>query len=167
VATVCAKLFTQVTPDVGVFGEKDYQQLCVIRQLVRDLDLPLKIIGRPTVREKDGLARSSRNRYLSAAQRAAAPALYREICAVADGALLLAGSRKLSGSPAAYLEALCQEAAGRLAAHGFQKIDYIAVRQAGSLAPVTAFTPDLQMRVLAAAWIGTTRLIDNVPVVQI
>ncbi len=164
VATVCAKLINQVTPDVAIFGEKDYQQLCVIRQLVRDLDLNVKIIGMPTVREKDGLARSSRNRYLSAAERAAAPALYREIANVAEDARLLAGSRKLSGSPAAYLDALCLEASERLRATGFQKVDYIAVRAAGTLAPVTAFTPDIKLRVLAAAWLGTTRLIDNVSV---
>jgi pantoate--beta-alanine ligase len=164
VATVCAKLFNQVTPDVAVFGEKDYQQLCVIRQLVRDLDLGLKIIGMPTVREKDGLARSSRNRYLSAAERSVAPALHREIAIVAEEARLLSGSRKLSGSPAAYLEALCREASERLLAKGFQKIDYFAVRAAGTLAPVVAFTPDIKLRVLGAAWLGTTRLIDNVSV---
>jgi pantoate--beta-alanine ligase len=164
VATVCAKLFNQVTPDVAIFGEKDYQQLCVIRQLVRDLDLNMKIIGLPTVREKDGLARSSRNRYLSAAQRAVAPALYREIANVAEGARLLSGSRKLSGSPAAYLEALCRDASERLHATGFQKIDYIAVRDAETLAPVAAFTPGIKLRVLAAAWLGATRLIDNVSV---
>ena len=164
VATVCAKLFNQVTPDVAVFGEKDYQQLCVIRQLVRDLDLNLKIIGLPTVREKDGLARSSRNRYLSATERSVAAALYREITNVAEEARLLSGSRKLSGSPAAYLEALCREASGRLRATGFKKVDYIAVRDAGTLAPVTAFTPNIKLRVLAAAWLGTTRLIDNVSV---
>ncbi len=164
VTTVCAKLFTQVTPDAAIFGEKDYQQLCVIRQLVRDLDLPLKIIGLPTVREKDGLARSSRNRYLSAEQREVAPALYREIAAVADEAKRLAGSRKLLGSPTAYLEALCREASGRLLARGFLKVDYVAVREASTLAPVSAFSPHLKMRVLAAARLGTTRLIDNVPV---
>ncbi|MEQ1577908.1 MAG: pantoate--beta-alanine ligase [Hyphomicrobium sp.] len=164
VATVCAKLFNQVTPDCAVFGEKDYQQLCVIRQLVRDLDLDLKIIALPTVRESDGLARSSRNRYLSQAERAVAPALFAGISSVAVGARHLASARKFAGHPASALEALCREASAKLLASGFSKVDYIAVRDATTLAPMGILSPQSQMRVLAAAWLGTTRLIDNVPV---
>jgi pantoate--beta-alanine ligase len=150
VATVCCKLFLQVAPDVAVFGEKDYQQLCVVRQMVQDLDLPLQIVAAPTIREPDGLAMSSRNRYLTTEQRAAAPALHRAIASVARASA--------EGRSAAV------EAARRtLEAAGFT-IDYLEVRNAETLAACDPGSPEPQ-RVLAAAWLGTTRLIDNVAVV--
>jgi pantoate--beta-alanine ligase len=144
VATVCCKLFSAVTPDVALFGEKDFQQLAVVRQMVRDLNLPLEIMGVPTVREADGLALSSRNAYLSADERRIAPLLFRTISDVARGA-----------DPA--------EAGNGLLAAGFTKIDYITVRDAETLAPYDgrAGRPG---RVLAAVWLGKTRLIDNVAV---
>jgi pantoate--beta-alanine ligase len=151
VATVCCKLFTQVAPDVAVFGEKDYQQLCVIRQMVRDLDLPLTIVGAPTVREADGLAMSSRNAYLSPQERSAAPQLYRTISAVAEAATsgdILAGA--------------IAEGRRALEAAGF-KVDYLEVREAETLKPVAADAAG-PLRVLVAAWLGKTRLIDNVAV---
>jgi pantoate--beta-alanine ligase len=181
VATVCCKLFSAVTPDVAVFGEKDYQQLCVIRQMVRDLNLPLAIASEPTVREDDGLAQSSRNAYLSPAQRAAAPALHRTLGDLAAKAGAVARGEPADAGPARprpapllrdpreagrplqlpQLEALCGEARSALEAAGFDKVDYVAVREADTLRVVTEPT-DKPLRVLAAAWLGGTRLIDNV-----
>lgn len=151
VATVCCKLFSQVAPDVAVFGEKDYQQLCVIRQMVRDLDLPLAIKGVATVRENDGLAMSSRNAYLSAEERRVAPALYATLSQLATDVR--------EGGNVALLRA---EASIALLAAGFAKVDYIDVRDAATLA---AYDPSAHRkgRVLAAAWLGKTRLIDNRP----
>ncbi len=152
VATVCCKLFTQVGPDLAAFGEKDFQQLAVVRQMVRDLDLPLEILGIPTIREADGLAMSSRNAYLDAAQRAKAVAIYRVINAVAEK--IRAGQDRLAVESAA---------AADLVTAGFEKVDYVAVRDATSLKPPASGT--LQgLRVLAAAWLGKTRLIDNIAV---
>ncbi len=151
VATVCCKLFSQVQPDFAVFGEKDYQQLCVIRQMVRDLDLPLEIVGAPTVREADALALSSRNRYLSPEERRIAPALNRAIVRVAAAA-----------ASGAFADA-CEAARGQILAAGFGKVDYVAVREADTLAEPEAGS-DRPLRVLAAAWLGKTRLIDNVAV---
>jgi pantoate--beta-alanine ligase len=151
VATVCCKLFTQVAPDVAVFGEKDYQQLCVVRQMVRDLDLPLEIVGMPTVREHDGLAMSSRNAYLAPEERAVAPTLYQVITKVAETA---AEGGVIAGAIA--------EGNATLQAAGF-KVDYLEVRDAETLKPVP---PGAQrpLRVLVAAWLGKTRLIDNIGV---
>ena len=152
VATVCCKLFTQVAPDVAVFGEKDYQQLCVVRQMVRDLDLPLDIVAAPTVREPDGLALSSRNAYLSPAERKAAPVLYgvvRRIAEVAAEGGIVAGA--------------VAERRASLEAAGF-KVDYLEVRDAETLRPVGPGAHQRPLRVLAAAWLGKTRLIDNVGV---
>jgi pantoate--beta-alanine ligase len=151
VATVCCKLFTQVAPDVAVFGEKDYQQLAVVRQMVRDLDLPLQIAGAETVREADGLAMSSRNAYLSPEERRIAPLIHRTIGEVAVAA---AGS----GNPA---EAVAEGRAALVRA-GF-KVDYLEVRDAETLRTVAPGT-GRPLRVLAAAWLGKTRLIDNVAV---
>jgi pantoate--beta-alanine ligase len=152
VATVCCKLFTQVGPDVAVFGEKDYQQLCVIKQMVRDLDLPLQIVGAPTVRDADGLALSSRNAYLTPEQRRIAPVMHRVLTQVASA---VADGRDAE-------EALTS-ARANLRAAGFDPIDYVEVREAETLAPAP---PGSQraLRALAAAWLGETRLIDNVAI---
>jgi len=149
VATVCLKLFSAVAPDLAVFGEKDYQQLTVIRQMVRDLALPLAIVAAPTVREKDGLALSSRNAYLTPQERAVAPALHRAIHALAVVA-------KKGGLVNKAIDAAKHD----LLAAGFAKIDYIEVRDAETLGP---FAPKSgrKGRILAAAWLGKTRLIDN------
>ena len=153
VATVVSKLLNQCGPDVAVFGEKDYQQLQVIRRLVRDLDLPVEIVGAPTARANDGLALSSRNAYLTPAEREVAPVLAR--------ALQAARERLRAGAPVAEAEA---EAVAALAAAGFGPIDYVEVRAAEDLArlgpgPITA-----PARILAAARLGKTRLIDNIAV---
>ncbi len=152
VATVVLKLFNQVSPDVAVFGEKDYQQLCVIRQLVRDLDLITEIAGVPTVREPDGLALSSRNNYLSTAERVIAPRFNGVLCEVAQA--LAEGHES---------EAMSKKAKKELLAAGFEKIDYIEARDAETLAPfdIDSGRPG---RVLAAVWLGGTRLIDNVAI---
>jgi pantoate--beta-alanine ligase len=148
VSTVVSKLFNMVQPDLAVFGEKDFQQLAVIRALVRDLNMPIQIIGEPTVRADDGLALSSRNGYLNEEQRATAPVLYKVIqqigAAVDNGdknfvTLLDAGKRQL-------------EAAGL-------RPDYLEIREATSLRPATEQDSDLV--ILAAAFLGKTRLIDN------
>jgi pantoate--beta-alanine ligase len=148
VATVVAKLFTQAMPDVAVFGEKDYQQLRVVTRLARDLDLPLRVIGVPTVREEDGLAMSSRNRYLSAEERT--------LAALLPATLRSSAERIAAGRPVA--AALAQGAA-RLAAGGFV-VDYLDARHATTLAPVRS-RRDGPIRLLVAATLGTTRLIDN------
>ncbi|HYI65149.1 MAG TPA: pantoate--beta-alanine ligase [Allosphingosinicella sp.] len=151
VATVVARLFDRVRPDVALFGEKDYQQLAVIRQLVRDLDLRVEIVGVPTQRDADGLALSSRNAYLSEEERAAARALPR---ALGEAAAAIAGGGDVA-------EALAR-ATARLAAAGFDPIDYVALRDAETLALMAAL--DRPARLLAAARMGKTRLIDNLPV---
>jgi len=151
VATVVAKLLIQCAPDIAVFGEKDYQQLKVVTRLARDLGLPTRIVAAPIVREKDGLALSSRNRYLSVEQRQAAPALYRTLksCAAVIAA----------GEPIA--EAL-QRGREAISQAGFA-LDYLEARNAVTLAPLGVGTSE-PIRLLVAAKIGTTRLIDNVGV---
>jgi pantoate--beta-alanine ligase len=148
VATVVVKLLQQAQPDVACFGEKDYQQLQIIRHVVRDLDLPVRIEGVPILREADGLALSSRNAYLTPDQRWIAPALYRVLQETAmratqDGDL----AEALSRGRAALTEA------------GFAKLDYLEICDAATLAPLTRL--DRPARILVAAWLGTTRLIDN------
>ena len=150
VATVVAKLLIQSLPDVAVFGEKDYQQLQMIRRMVRDLDLPVAIAAGPTIREADGLAMSSRNAYLSADERARAPGLYR--------ALGEAAGEIARGAPVA--DALAR-ARGELEASGFDPVDYVELCDAESLAPLERL--DRPARILAAGWLGRTRLIDNLP----
>jgi pantoate--beta-alanine ligase len=150
VATVVCKLLLQSLPDVVVFGEKDYQQLQVVRRLVADLDIPTRIVAGPTVREADGLALSSRNAYLTAAERMIAPVLHRTLTAVAD--------RISVGSVVDDAVAL---GARDLLDAGFGRVDYIEVRDADSLDPWPG--PRRPGRVLGAAWLGRTRLIDNVP----
>lgn len=151
VATVVAKLLLQSLPDVAVFGEKDYQQLLVIKRLVRDLDIPVSIQPVATVRETDGLAVSSRNINLSPEERAIAPRLYAVLTETAG--------QIAAGTPPA--EAVAASL-GALNSAGFTKVDYLAARDAETLAVVMDNTQPL--RVLAAAWLGETRLIDNVPV---
>ncbi len=151
VATVVAKLLIQALPDRAYFGEKDYQQLQIIRRLARDLDIPTHIAGVPTVREADGLAMSSRNWYLNPAEREVAPALYRILREVAQAAA--------AGGACADAEA---RGRASLTAAGFSKIDYLAIRDAETLAAVNRV--ERPARVLAAAFLGATRLIDNVPV---
>ncbi|BBN61652.1 MULTISPECIES: pantoate--beta-alanine ligase [Pseudomonas] len=148
VATVVSKLFNMVQPDLAIFGEKDFQQLAVIRAMVRDLNMPIQIIGEPTVRADDGLALSSRNGYLSDAQRAAAPALYQAIRQTAD--VISAGEQDF--------DALLASKKQQLEAAGF-RIDYLEIRDATSLRPATADNRDVV--ILAAAFLGKTRLIDN------
>ncbi|WP_236237743.1 pantoate--beta-alanine ligase [Pseudomonas faucium] len=148
VATVVSKLFNMVQPDLAVFGEKDFQQLAVIRAMVRDLNMPIQIIGEPTVRAEDGLALSSRNGYLTPEQRAAAPALYRTLQHI--GAAIGRGQRDFA--------ALVGEGQAQLAAAGMRP-DYLEVRHALSLRP--AQLDDRDLVVIAAAYLGNTRLIDN------
>jgi pantoate--beta-alanine ligase len=150
VATVVAKLLIAVSPDIAMFGEKDYQQLQVVRQMTRDLGLPVEIIGAPTLRETDGLALSSRNAYLSPAERKIAGRLN----LILKEAIVRAGEGDLSGAEAWAVDAL-REA-------GFESVDYVAIRDAQTLAPVTSL--DRPARILAAAKIGKTRLIDNMAV---
>ena len=151
VATVVAKLFNQVRPDAAFFGEKDYQQLAVIRWMALDLDFTHEIVGVPTVRDPDGLALSSRNAYLTAEERGNAVALPR---AMQDAAKAIA-----AGKPAA---AILTDAKARLLGSGFHKVDYLELRDADTLALLHDFTKPA--RLLAAAHIGRTRLIDNIPV---
>jgi pantoate--beta-alanine ligase len=150
VATVVTKLLLQCAPDVAIFGEKDYQQLLVIKRLVRDLNIPVEILGGPIVREKDGLALSSRNAYLSPSERKTAPLLHQTIVAVAND---LSQGRGADDAGAA----------GRfkLEAAGFG-VDYVAVRDPETLKPLSG--PVERARVLAAVQLGRTRLIDNVAV---
>lgn len=150
VATVIAKLFNMVQPDVAVFGEKDWQQLLVIRRLVADLDFPVAIEGLPTVREPDGLALSSRNGHLSPEERARAPRLHAILRELVDA--LKAGEPDLAGAEA--------RAARALEAAGFRP-DYISVRRAADLA--LPGPGDRELIALAAAWLGRARLIDNIP----
>ena len=153
VATVVSKLLNQCGPDVAVFGEKDYQQLQVIRRLVRDLDLPVEIVGAPTARAQDGLALSSRNAYLTADERQTAPALAYTLTAAIE--------RLHAGAPVAEVET---EAVAALAAAGFSRIDYVEVRGAEDLARLGPGPIAAPARILAAAVLGKTRLIDNMPV---
>jgi pantoate--beta-alanine ligase len=151
VCTVVAKLLLQVTPHYATFGEKDYQQLKVVTAMTRDLDIPTKIIGLPTVREKDGLAMSSRNAYLSESERAVAPTLYRVLRECAH--------RLESGAP---LAASLSEGEEQIVQAGFA-VDYLAARHAETLAPIASIK-DGPVRLLVAAKLGRTRLIDNIGV---
>ncbi len=151
VATVVTKLLLQCLPDVAVFGEKDWQQLQVVRRVVRDLDIPVAIEPVPTVREADGLACSSRNVFLSPDERHTAAALPRVLTEMAEGLARGAGAAEI----------LARGRAG-LAAAGIAKIDYLEVVDAYTLQPVDRATG--ATRVAAAVWLGRTRLIDNMPV---
>jgi pantoate--beta-alanine ligase len=151
VATVVAKLLIACAPDVAIFGEKDYQQLAVVRQMVRDLMIPVEIVGGATVRESDGLAMSSRNAYLSPEERAVAPRLAEEMRKIA--------ATVRAGGDAAAALAAAKEA---LLAAGFRQVDYLEIRNAVTLALPSE--PGEPLRLLAALWLGKTRLIDNIAV---
>lgn len=151
VATVVLKLLLQARPDAALFGEKDYQQLVVVRRMARDLDLPVEIAAVPTVREPDGLACSSRNAYLDPAQRRAAPALHRALAGAAAAVEAGAAPRKAAAA-----------ARRAVLGAGFDRVDYVELRDAGTLAPVPA-RAGRPARLLGAARLGRTRLIDNVP----
>jgi len=150
VATVVAKLLLQAGPDYAAFGEKDYQQLLVVRRLVRDLDIPVEIVAGETVREADGLAMSSRNAYLGPAQRAIAGrfnVLWREAVSALE-----------AGRP---IPEVLAGAEGALAAAGFDRVDYVAVRDAEDLSELPGSTVDRPARLLATVVLGQTRLLDN------
>ncbi len=151
VATIVAKLLIEAMPDVAIFGEKDYQQLLVIKRMARDLDLPIKILGAPIVREKDGLALSSRNIYLSPEHRKIAPVLHR----------VLSGAAK-EIAKGATIEPVLERGRATIRSSGFQ-LDYLEARNADTLAKAEG-TKAEPLRLLVAARIGGTRLIDNVAV---
>lgn len=153
VAVVVAKLLNQAAADVAVFGEKDYQQLLVVRRMAADLDIPTRIVGAPTQRDGHGLALSSRNAYLSPAEL--------EIARRLNGVLASAGVQAASGAKTAEVEA---EASAALTAAGFASVDYVAIRRAEDLAPFPDGRVDAPGRILAAAWLGRTRLIDNMAI---
>ena len=151
VTTVVAKLFAMTGADRAYFGEKDYQQLLVVRRMARDLDLPVMVVGCPTLREPDGLAMSSRNARLPLAARAVAPALH--------GALQGCAAAIRAGAP---VDQACAAARARVLAAGFGAVDYLALRGAEDLRPLAAL--EGPARLLAAAWLGDVRLIDNIAV---
>ena len=157
VATVVARLFLHVQPDVAVFGEKDYQQLQIIRRMVRDLGFPIRIIGGDTKRDADGLAQSSRNLYLSADERRAAGAMF--------AALHRASVRLALGALPGDVRA---EAQTHLMRAGFRSVDYVALVDPATLValPDDAPMPKGEARLLGAAWLGRTRLIDNISVTR-
>jgi pantoate--beta-alanine ligase len=152
VATVVCKLINQARPDIAVFGEKDYQQLLVIRRMVKDLNMPVDIIGAPIVREGDGLAMSSRNAYLNAEERATAGKL---------NVILADMAAKLSAGAA--VAATIEEGRAAINAAGFAGLDYLEVRSADLLEPMGPAVITRPSRVFAAAIVGKTRLIDNWP----
>ena len=153
VATVVAKLILRAMPEIAIFGEKDWQQLMVIRRMVADLDIPVEILGGPIMREADGLAMSSRNVYLSPEERKAAGQL--------NVILRETAANVAKGKPIS--EAL-SEGSKRILALGFDKLDYLEIRDAASLAAFPDDRPSGPARILVAAKIGRTRLIDNMPV---
>jgi pantoate--beta-alanine ligase len=151
VATVVTKLLIQAAPDIAIFGEKDFQQLRVLEQVARDLDLPVRIVGAPVVREADGLALSSRNAYLSPKERVAAPAIYD---ALSRAAAAIGSGEAPQAAAEAASRALCEA--------GFT-VDYVEARNADTLAPLNGDARE-PVRLLAAARLGSTRLIDNIAV---
>ncbi|MEE2761484.1 MAG: pantoate--beta-alanine ligase [Pseudomonadota bacterium] len=151
VATVVTKLLLQALPDTAYFGEKDYQQLCLVRRLVADLNIPVAIHGRPIVRKESGLALSSRNAYLSEEQLAIAPAFPE---ALARAASAIRNGEDIAGATGA--------AEAEILDAGFSRVDYVAARDAISLEPAETFNGDL--RLLGAAWLGKVRLIDNLAI---
>ena len=154
VATIVSKLFNQIAPDIAVFGEKDWQQLAIIRRVAADLNMPVTIHGVAIVREDDGLALSSRNAYLSPKERQSAVALPRSLRAAAQAIT--------DGAP---VTATLERVTDELTKAGFDRVDYVALVDASSLEPLTIL--DREARLLAASKIGKTRLIDNIPVHKI
>ncbi|MEO0426394.1 MAG: pantoate--beta-alanine ligase [Pseudomonadota bacterium] len=153
VAQVVSKLLIQAMADIAIFGEKDWQQLAVIRRLARDLDIPTEILGAPVIREADGLAMSSRNRYLTAAERGVASEL--------STALRRVGERTRNG---VLVEEAAAEATARLLGTGFSRVDYIEVRDGASLEAMESVAGRQAARVFGAAVLGRARLIDNLAV---
>jgi len=153
VSTVVSKLFNMVQPDLAIFGQKDFQQLAVISAMVRDLNMPIQIIGEPTVRATDGLALSSRNGYLTETERAAAPTLYRVIRQIGDS--LQKGEKN---------HALLLDEGKKTLESAGMRLDYLEIRQATSLRP--AMPEDQDLVILAAAFLGKTRLIDNLHLIK-
>lgn len=153
VGIVVTKLFNIVQPDVAIFGKKDYQQLAIIKQLVRDLSFDIQLIGGPIVRAEDGLALSSRNQYLTETERAAAPELHK---AVQDLAVKLQSGRATSETA---LQSLIEESITAINAKGF-KVDYLEVRNQ-DLTPITEFAGKQSWVIAVAAWLGKARLLDN------
>ena len=151
VGTVVTKLLIQTLPDIAIFGEKDYQQLLIIKRLARDLDIPTKIIGAPTIREIDGLAVSSRNVYLSPTHRETAPSIFKVLKRTAT-AIALGDAASLAA----------QKAHDDLVLAGFSKIEYFEARHSETLEPIKdTRNPG---RLFAAVWLGSTRLIDNLEI---
>ncbi len=151
VATVVSKLFAQTSADYAFFGEKDYQQLQIVRRMARDLDIPIEVIGCPTIREEDGLAMSSRNLLLSDRSRIHAPVMAEVMYDVRDR--LRAGAR---------MSEILPGAKARIIAAGFNDVDYLELRDSGDLSSLDAAKPDA--RLFAAAWLAGVRLIDNIAV---
>lgn len=147
VCTVVSKLFLILQPDIAVFGEKDWQQLAIIRRMVRDLNFPVRIAGHPTVREADGLATSSRNAYLSSEERAVAPQIQAALCTAAGG--------KSAATIRKTVRQLLEKIPGA-------RVDYVELVNAATLQPVTTLRQP--MRLATAVFLGKTRLIDNIPV---
>ena len=152
--TVVSKLFDHCQPDCAYFGEKDYQQFKVIEQMVSELDLPIRVVGAPVIRERDGLAMSSRNIYLNEEERQIAPALFNTMRAVA-----------IRLSRGADLESQCQWGNDALLAAGFDRIDYFEVCDSQTLERARGYRPNL--RIFGAAWLRETRLIDNLAIDEI
>lgn len=152
VTTIVAKLFGVIQPDAAYFGEKDFQQLLVIRKMCRDLNIPVDVVAVQTVREFDGLAMSSRNQYLTPTERLIAPHLYQTIWRVAE---------RLTEADAGF-ESTLNDAERRLLDAGFTKVDYVTAVDTETLEPLKGLVSGA--RVFAAAWLGQTRLIDNVPI---
>ncbi|MEX2250404.1 MAG: pantoate--beta-alanine ligase, partial [Parvibaculum sp.] len=153
VATVVAKLILRAMPGIAIFGEKDWQQLMVIRRMVADLDIPVEILGGPIMREADGLAMSSRNVYLTPAERAAAGQLN-----------VILKETAISISAGILIPEATKAGAAKILALGFDKLDYLEVREAASLKDFPTGRPTGPARILVAAKIGKTRLIDNMPI---
>jgi pantoate--beta-alanine ligase len=181
VATIVTKLFCQIQPDVALFGEKDFQQLQIIRSLTQDLDLPVKVVGVATWRDEDGLALSSRNAYLSPQERRIAPMLYTRLRILANQLIAAAKSstkpaeinptepakqEEKAISPPVMHTAYFAKAKAALLADGFSRIDYLSLCTAKNLNPVAEITPQIlqESRLFAALWLGQTRLIDNIPI---